>query len=290
MTSILKQALHSLSVGTVAGLAGGLVAGFGSRLAMRLSGALTTASNRGIATEAGFTVGEITPGGTIFLALFSAYVGIFGGLAYVSVKSWIPSTGRMRGLWFGLLLLVLFGPLVIEIANPDFTLFGPPWLNLLTFSGLFVLFGVVATLVADRLDGAEPARRLIRWSRVPTALIGALAMLSMFRMLVVGTWPSAEAEAAGSLAEEMISAGFNGFRYNDFALSPVQTATAALVLYVLLVLPLMPRVRRGENVGSDVEVDERPWRAIAGTLAFGLAVAVGACLTAFEFVAILGGG
>lgn len=289
MSSILKQTLHCLSVGTIAGLAGGLVAGVGSRLAMRLSGALTEASNRGIETEAGFIVGDITPDGTIFLILFSAYLGIFGGLAYVSVKPWIPSTGRMRGLWSGSLLLVLFGPLVIEIANPDFTLFGPPWLNLVTFSCLFLLFGVVTTAVADRLDKGGPTARRRGWVRIPTALLGALATLAMFRILVVGTWPAPEAEAAGSLAEEMISAGFNGFRYDEIALSPTQSLTAGLILYVLVVLPLV-RVGDRAHAWSEVEADDRPRRAITGTIALGLAVVVGVGLTAWEFVAILRAG
>ena len=289
MSSILKQALHSLSVGTVAGLAGGLVAGLGSRLAMRLAGMTTAAANRGIETEAGFRVGEITPDGTIFLVLFSAYLGIFGGLAYLSVKPWIPSTGRMRGLWFGSLLLVLFGPLVIEIANPDFNLFGYPWLNLVTFSCLFLLFGLVATSVADRLDDGGPTARRMGWVRIPAAVLGALAMLSMFRILVVGAWPTAEAEAAGSFAEEMISAGFNGFRYDEIALSLAQILTAVLILYVLVVLPLV-RVGAREQVGSDPEVGGRPLRAIAGHIAFGLAVVVGVGLTAWEIVAILRGG
>ncbi len=289
MNSILKQALKSLSVGTISGLTGGLVAGIGSRLAMRLAGALTSASNRRIETEAGFTVGEITPDGTVFLILFSAYLGIFGGLAYVSVKPWIPSTGRTRGLWFGSLLLVLFGPLVIEGANFDFNLFGPPLLNLVTFSCLFLLFGLVTTSVADRLDDGRPTARRTRWVRIPTGLIGALVMFSVFRILVVGTWPAAEAVAAGSFADEMIEALFNGFRYNAIALSPTQSLTAGLILYVLVVLPLVRVVAR-QRVASDTEANGPPRPAVAGHIAFGLAVVVGAGLTAWEFVAILRAG
>jgi hypothetical protein len=113
----------------------------------------------------------------------------------------------------------------------------------------------------------------LAWIRIPAAIVGALAVVAMIRILVVGAWPGPDAAAAGSLAEEMIRALFNGLRYHEIALSPTQILTVGVILYVLMVLPLV-RVLV-------------PRRGIGGTVAFGLAVVVGACLTVWEFLMIL---
>ena len=117
----------------------------------------TRPSMQGAITDAGATVGKITLGGTFWLFFLGANVGISGGLLYVAVKRWVPGSGLWKGLTFGLLLLLISGSAIIEGDNPDFFLFGPPFLNISTFASLFILFGLLVVPLTERLDRSFPA-------------------------------------------------------------------------------------------------------------------------------------
>ena len=141
---------RTAAIGALAGFVAGLiVGGIGSRIAMRISAATAGPALQGALTEAEATVGKITAAGTFFLIFFGGFIGVFGGLAYLAARPWVAGAGRWRGLVFGALLLAMFGWAIIEGDNPDFHLFGPPALNIVTFASLFILFGLLVAPLFD---------------------------------------------------------------------------------------------------------------------------------------------
>src|SRR5215204_4962633 len=98
---------------------------------------MTDPRNRGLLTENDAAVGTITFAGTMSIAMFAGIVGILGGLLYVAIRSRLPGTGWRRGLLYGGLVLATFGFIVMDETNPDYQLFGPPGVNVGTFSFIY---------------------------------------------------------------------------------------------------------------------------------------------------------
>lgn len=169
----LSRPLGVVASGSAAGAVAGLVAGgIGSRLAMRVL-ALTTPSMEGATTEAEAIVGEISAGGTFFLVLFGTALGVGGGLAYLAIRRWLPARGR--GLAYGLLLLALVSPLLVDPDNKDFYILEPVWLGIAMFAALPVLFGL---LVAPLQASLEPffTRDRTRGATIAVLILGLLPL------------------------------------------------------------------------------------------------------------------
>jgi len=125
---VARRYLWYLTVAVVAGLGSGvLLAGAGGRLAMRLLAATAGDAAQGRLTEADERVGEITVGGTVGFVIF---VGLFfggaSGVLYLVVRRWLPQ-GRLGGVAFGCLLLVLAATRIdpLRADNPDFEIVRP---------------------------------------------------------------------------------------------------------------------------------------------------------------------
>jgi hypothetical protein len=144
------------------GLAGVIVGGLGSRVAMRIAALTASEGVRGFPTEAGARIGEITLEGTVFLILFAGIgSALIGSAFYLLVRSWLPRRRWLRAIAFGGLELAVFGTQVLDAGNADFTILGRPLLNVAVFSSIFVLHGALLVLLV------EPSGRLI------TAVAGA---------------------------------------------------------------------------------------------------------------------
>ena len=101
------------------GLAGLLVGGLGSRVAMRIAALTARHVAQGLTTEAGATVGRITLEGTVFLVLFAGVGSALVGTAfYPTTRAWLPRRRWVRGLAFGGLELAVFGTTLLDPATP----------------------------------------------------------------------------------------------------------------------------------------------------------------------------
>ena len=175
------------------GVAGVVVGGLGSRIAMRIAALTARDVAQGLTTEAGATIGRITFEGTAFLVVAVGIgTALIGTAFYLATLPWLPRRRTLRAMAFGGLELVVFGTVLLDPGNPDFTILGRPLLNVLVLGSLFVLHGVALVLAhrAERparvggrartalarrarrrrdvpRDGADGARRLRRWSPVP---------------------------------------------------------------------------------------------------------------------------
>jgi hypothetical protein len=158
---VARRALWYVAVVVAAGSGGGLlVAGAGGRLAMRALAATGGDGAQGRVTEAEEVVGRISTDGTVGLVLFVGLAfGFVTGVAYLLVRRWLPG-GRLGGLSYGALLLVLVGTTLdpLRPENPDFDIVGPDWLSVLLFGLLVVAQGMVVAAVAGRYSAALPLR------------------------------------------------------------------------------------------------------------------------------------
>ena len=100
--------LRGVAIALVGGFwAGALVTGPAVRLVMRLLAATAGDGAQGLLTEAEEVVGNIDLGGTIGLYLFGGiFPGLLSGALYLLVRRWLPA-GRLGGLAFGALHLVV---------------------------------------------------------------------------------------------------------------------------------------------------------------------------------------
>ena len=223
------------------GIAGALVGGLGSRVVMRIS-ALAAPEVRGMVTENGNVVGEITLAGTIALMVFAGLSStIFGTGAFVVVRPWLPRGTVARGLVFGGFLLALTGAVVVDQGNADFVILGDRVLNVTMFSGLFFAFGVVASSAIAFLERQVPPAASLSprmWaltavcalpvvpgvigvafafaSRLGVPLVGAwLAMLSASAVDRQGRHGLAQLIRAGATAGMLVIVGLAGAEYVD---------------------------------------------------------------------------
>jgi hypothetical protein len=120
----------------------------------------------------------------MFLAMCAAMIGIVGGVLYVAIRRWLPGPLLVRATSYGALLLAVFGFVVMDDTNRDYQLFGPTWLNVVTFSLTYIVFGVLASLLAEWLDARVVALPLPRDATWRTRLVALV--LSPFAVLGLG--------------------------------------------------------------------------------------------------------
>lgn len=159
------HALRLTAAGLLAGLVAGAVAGLGSRLVMYII-RLMNPSHNGEFTHANAEVGRFTMDGTLSLAIEGMFFGLPGALTYLIVRRWIPGHGLMKGLVFGLVLLVIGAPAVLD-GNYEYFRYVSPVIAVALFSLLYPLFGVVVSMLTEHLGrGASgpPRNRAFAWS------------------------------------------------------------------------------------------------------------------------------
>ena len=127
-------------------ITGVVVGGLGSRLFMRLASFIADETAQGRTTEAGFTVGEVTFGGTLELIIFvGIFTGLVGAVFYVVLFPWLAWAGAWRGVAFGVTMFAA-GSATSDVMNTDnidfFILKNEPILIGMIFL-LFIGFGVV---------------------------------------------------------------------------------------------------------------------------------------------------
>lgn len=135
---------------------------------MRVIAATSSAAAQGSTTDAGATVGEVTVGGTGFLILLGALIGVGGGVIYLVARRWLPSSGWRRGLVFGAFLTSLAGPVLIEPEGIDFTILSPVTLAVAMFLAIPLGYGLMFVPLIERV---EP-RLISTHSKAAFALMG----------------------------------------------------------------------------------------------------------------------
>lgn len=129
--------VRSIGASVAAGPLGGLVLGGGMRIAMRVA-----AVTGGVPTE-------FTAGGTIFLLVGGALVGVLAGL----LTHLLNLVGPLRRLRLGgpIAMLLVTAGLLGPNGFRELSERGHLWLNIITFAGAALLAGLVLDVYANRL-------------------------------------------------------------------------------------------------------------------------------------------
>ena len=153
--TIVRQLGRLVVVGFGGGLAGGIVLGVLLRLGMRLV-ALATPPSAGLTAESGAIVGLITGSGTTFVLVGGAAAGPILGTVYIAIRRWLPTRTLARAAAFGLVTLLIAGPVVIRPDNPDFSKLGTPALDISVFALALIAAGMVVVPAVEWLDRRLP--------------------------------------------------------------------------------------------------------------------------------------
>jgi hypothetical protein len=131
-----------LAGGAICGIAAGVVAGIGARVAMRMVAVGVPDPIRSLPM--------FTAEGTAMILVSVAFAGAPFGALFALAHDRLPGPNRARGLLFGVAMLVMFGPLFFTLAREEFL----SYQRMVLFAFLFPLFGVAAGLAF------EPSQRL----------------------------------------------------------------------------------------------------------------------------------
>ena len=145
-----QRFLEGLRVLIVGGVSAGVILiGVGSRLAMLLLRVTSPDSVRGVESDDGFIIGQVTLSGTYNLLLLGASVGVIGAAAYLLVAPWLIGPKWFRHLTTGLAAAVVVGSMLVHADGIDFRALKPTWLAIGIFIALPGLFGGLVGVVVD---------------------------------------------------------------------------------------------------------------------------------------------
>jgi hypothetical protein len=191
--SVFGLARHVAAAGLAAGVTGLVVGGLGGRVVMRIAGALSGSQGAGRVTEAGFTVGEISVAGSVFLVIFIGVVSaLFSAGAFLLMRPWLGWAGRLRGLVFGLALFALASATsdVMNPDNPDFRILGNEPGVVALVAALFLAFGIVTnrlyTHFDTRFQPEEEGFTSVGVGYGVFAVLGAIAAIPMLAAVLSG--------------------------------------------------------------------------------------------------------
>lgn len=152
--------LRNLAIGGGAGLVIGLaIGGTLGRIFMRLV-FLAQEDTLGFTTAMGAIIGDFTAGGTLFIGIFGAFMGLVLGIGYVAVRALLPPRFWWRELAFVGGSSVLMLGVIVRGNRDDFT-FLPATLSLVLIAGSVALTAAPVPFVIDRFAphrGGRPPR------------------------------------------------------------------------------------------------------------------------------------
>jgi hypothetical protein len=184
---------EGMRVITVSGaMTGALLIGVGSRVAMLLLRLTSPDHVRGVTSDDGFTIGEVTLGGTYNLLMLGAGFGIIGACAYRMVAPWLIGPLWFRRMTTGLASGAVVGSMLVHADGIDFTALQPTWFAIGLFVVLPAIFGVFIGVVVDAVGRPDSwtTKGLRKWLLPVIAVICFPTTIPVVAVtaLVFGIW------------------------------------------------------------------------------------------------------
>lgn len=135
----------TIAIGAVCGL---VIAGLGSRLAMRILFLTSGERVRGVKSDDGFIIGRFTLGDTIGLLIFTTILGVAAAFLYLAAHPFVLSSRLPPVPTMAVFYGVVGGALLVHQGGVDFTEVQPAALAIAMFVAIPAGFGgAVAALV-----------------------------------------------------------------------------------------------------------------------------------------------
>ena len=177
---LLVRVLRIADISLVSGLIAAFVVAVGAPMAMSVVAAVDASAAAAADVEPGFT------GETVSALPAVTIPGVKGGLLYVMIRRWLPGSTVVRGLTFGVVLL-LFPGMPMMLIERDLDI-GPAFLTLPLFGALFVGYGLMVAALVRRFESLWPASRprpvLATLAFTP---LGLLALMSLVLVIPLPT-------------------------------------------------------------------------------------------------------
>lgn len=144
----------------------------------------------GLPTDDDFTIGVFSAA-TGFLVIFTAILGVLGGLFYLLIRAWFPR--RARAGVAGVLAGLVGGAIVIDPGGIDFTLLDPLPLAVAMFIVLPALYGLAVSGIVERWaqsDSFLNRSRLWALGLIPLLAFGGFGLrgLVLIPVVLVAAW------------------------------------------------------------------------------------------------------
>jgi hypothetical protein len=172
MTRRLRAPAAALGVGALLGL---VIAGGGSRGAMRVIALADDKEDFGLSTEGGDLVGDVTLEGTLFVLFTGVVLGSAGAFLYLAVRRWLPARALVRTVCFALIVLGFGLTATINGNEADFE-FVNTVVSIVSFAVVLVVYGLLVPILVDRLSPTTASASL--WGRSVVAALLVLSTLS----------------------------------------------------------------------------------------------------------------
>jgi hypothetical protein len=134
------------------GLLGLAIGGVGGRLAMGLLRLTSPDSARGVETDDGFVIGQVTLNGVLTLCVLTTIAGIVGAFVYRLVAPSLIGPPGLRYLTCALGAGLVVGAILVHPDGVDFTLLEPAALAIAFFVAIPAAFGAAIGPLLERWD------------------------------------------------------------------------------------------------------------------------------------------
>jgi hypothetical protein len=180
------QVVRRLAISLAAGaVVGALVGGAWGRVFMSILAGLNS-EDHGVETDDGFTMGQLTLGGTLNLLVVATVFGAIGGVVFLVVRGlrfgprWFRATSIVVGPG------IVVGSMMVHSDGVDFTRLEPAGLAIALTLSVPVAFAAGVVWLGDRWLGDGPTV----WQRLPAAVPwiarGALLVLAVATAVDLG--------------------------------------------------------------------------------------------------------
>ena len=144
--------MTSAGVGALAGVLSAVVwGGVGGRVAMRVLFLTSNERVRGLTSDDGFEIGVIS-GATVFLFMFTAFLGAFAGALYGLLRSILKGPTWLIAIAVGVTVAAgAGGGLIVNADGIDFRVLEPLWLAVTLFLLIPGAWGITVVLLTERL-------------------------------------------------------------------------------------------------------------------------------------------
>lgn len=182
MAELVTEDLRRVAAAATAGMvAGFLVNGWGSRLAMMLLARLNPRAT-GLVSDDGFVIGTFDLADTLSLVLVGTVAGVIGGVLYLALRGlrfgpdWFRTTSMVVGP------AVVVGAVLVHSDGVDFRVLEPTWLAIALFVALPGLFAASVMTLVDRWVAPDSAFLTSRWGW----MLGLVPLVALGPGLVIG--------------------------------------------------------------------------------------------------------